>query len=674
MGRTFKRKRSVLACTTALLLILSLSLMVPMQAAAGEDEDGPYGWYPQNTGAVSTWAIDAVDAYTAWAVGSDGDISRTCDGGETWVSQESGTDVFLTAISAVDTEVAWAVGQNGTIIKTSDGGVSWHAQFAGEARTFTQVIAVDADVAWALQEPGVVFKTFTGGSFWYPVYAAGGSPSLFGLCAVDANTAWAVGDNGYIVKTTDGGFSWRTQYSEFTGRLSEVDAVDADVAWAAEDFGSGIIRTVDGGDTWIPTTETSCSLFDIDAVDADTAWAVGSSNLIRRTTDGGETWEDQLLPTSIFNTYQVCAVDSGTAWALGHRYFKYPGITIFRTTDGGANWAVKPPPLMDDWIAVHAVDGDNAWVAGVFNGLIKTVDGGSSWLLPAAVWQPGFYTIGMAAHDANTAWILAMSYVSPQYHYIYRTTDGGFTLTSQGLAPGMYIDAADGSIVWAVGSGGSIEYTSDAGATWAVQTSGTSANLNGVSAADADHAWAVGEGGTIVHTSDAGATWAVQSSGTSADLNGVSAADADHAWAVGARGTILHTENGGEGPPPPQVLSIAPDHAYQHTIALNLTISGNGFTPGATVRLDKGDQVIHTYDVNVAANDQLTCKIGLFGVETGSYDIVVTNPDGQEGRLTGGFSVDPPCGQGSGAGLLLLGLALGLLSLAGSGGLRRRRG
>jgi photosystem II stability/assembly factor-like uncharacterized protein len=673
MSKTLKRKRSVLACTTAFLLILSLSLMIPTQTAAGDDADGPYGWYPQDTGAIMTSAIDALDANTAWAVGSDGDISKTCDGGETWVSQESGTDVFLTAISAVDAEVAWAVGQNGTIIKTSDGGVSWHAQFAGEARTFTQVSAVDANVAWALQEPGVVFKTFTGGSFWYPVYS-GGPASLFGLCAVDAGTAWAVGENGYIVKTTDGGFTWRTQYSGVTGGLSEVDAVDADNAWAVEDYGSGVIRTVDGGDTWIPTTEPGYGLFDIDAVDADTAWAVGGSNLVHMTTDGGETWEDQLLPASIFNTYQVCAVDSGTAWALGSRYFKSFGITIFRTADGGANWAAKTPPMMDDWFAVHAVDGDKAWVAGFLNGLIKTADGGSSWLLPAGTWQPVFATIGMAAYDANTAWMVGMSYAMPYYHYILRTTDGGLTLTDQGLAPGLRIDAADDSTVWAVGSGGSIQYTSDAGATWTTQTSGTSADLNGVSAADADHAWAVGEGGAIVYTSDAGATWTTQTSGTSADLNGVSAADADHAWAVGARGTILHTENRGEGPPPPQVTSIEPDHAYQHTIALNLTINGNGFMPGATVRLEKGDQVIQAYDVNVTMGSQLTCKIGLFGVETGSYDAVVTNPDGQAGRLAGGFSVDSPCGQGSGAGLLVLGLALGLLSLAGSGSLRRRLG
>jgi len=68
---------------------------------------------------------------------------------------------------------------------------------------------------------------------------------------------------------------------------------------------------------------------------------------------------------------------------------------------------------------------------------------------------------------------------------------------------------------------------------WSAQTSGTTNPLQDVSAVDASTAWAVGTGGTILYTTDGGTTWNGQTSGTTQTLLGVSAADASTAWAVG---------------------------------------------------------------------------------------------------------------------------------------------
>ena len=110
---------------------------------------------------------------------------------------------------------------------------------------------------------------------------------------------------------------------------------------------------------------------------------------------------------------------------------------------------------------------------------------------------------------------------------------------------------------WAVGDQGTILATSDGGATWSAQSSGTTAYLTAVAFADASHGWVVGtnssEGNSVIlATSDGGATWTKQSLGTTAYyyLYGVAFADASHGWVVGrnARGTngiILATSNGG---------------------------------------------------------------------------------------------------------------------------------
>jgi len=63
---------------------------------------------------------------------------------------------------------------------------------------------------------------------------------------------------------------------------------------------------------------------------------------------------------------------------------------------------------------------------------------------------------------------------------------------------------------------------------------------------NADAGWAVGAHGTVLHSTDGGATWVVQASGTVERLRSVFFVDRAHGWAVGARGTIIYTTDGGQ--------------------------------------------------------------------------------------------------------------------------------
>ncbi len=124
--------------------------------------------------------------------------------------------------------------------------------------------------------------------------------------------------------------------------------------------------------------------------------------------------------------------------------------------------------------------------------------------------------------------------------------------------------------------------------------------------------------------------------------------------------------------PAPAMTSIVPENASQFAFFLNVEISGSGFQPAATARLEKGtSSILDIYNLNIT-DTNITGTVSLFGAEPGVYDVVVVNPGGEEARLSGKFTVTPICGQGSGAGLLILGLALGLLSFSGSSRLRRR--
>jgi Uncharacterized protein related to plant photosystem II stability/assembly factor len=82
---------------------------------------------------------------------------------------------------------------------------------------------------------------------------------------------------------------------------------------------------------------------------------------------------------------------------------------------------------------------------------------------------------------------------------------------------------------------------------WVEQTSGTPNLLQGVSFTDANNGTVVGLAGEIIRTTDGGANWVFQSSGTTADrMDAASFTDSSTGTVVGASGTILRTTDAGQ--------------------------------------------------------------------------------------------------------------------------------
>ena len=125
-------------------------------------------------------------------------------------------------------------------------------------------------------------------------------------------------------------------------------------------------------------------------------------------------------------------------------------------------------------------------------------------------------------------------------------TSGWFAQTSNWSGPlNDVFFAPDGRHGWAVGDGGAILATTNAGLIWALQASNTLFNLNAVWFTDADSGWAVGNAGMAVHTTDGGTTWTPLPTGASENLRDVFFAYPDTGWAVGNAGAILRTVNWG---------------------------------------------------------------------------------------------------------------------------------
>jgi outer membrane biosynthesis protein TonB len=126
---------------------------------------------------------------------------------------------------------------------------------------------------------------------------------------------------------------------------------------------------------------------------------------------------------------------------------------------------------------------------------------------------------------------------------------------------------------------GAIARTTDGGMSWS--TLFFDQFVQGLYFPQPTSGFAVGWGGRILHSTDAGIAWTDQTSGTSANLNDVSlASDALRGIAVGESGTILWTANGGEPTPSPTPTpTVSPTATATPTATPTATVSP---TPSAT--------------------------------------------------------------------------------------------
>jgi hypothetical protein len=93
--------------------------------------------------------------------------------------------------------------------------------------------------------------------------------------------------------------------------------------------------------------------------------------------------------------------------------------------------------------------------------------------------------------------------------------------------------------------------------------------------------------------------------------------------------------------PAPAVTGITPNFGVVETASVAITdLAGTDFVSGATVKLTKDGTDISATDI-VTIPTKITCTFDLTGAATGSWDVVVTNPDSQSGTLTDGFAVMP---------------------------------
>jgi photosystem II stability/assembly factor-like uncharacterized protein len=111
------------------------------------------------------------DSLEGWVVGGNDSTTEACvyhtlDGGQTWNLQSVPQEAkYLWSLELIDGNKLWAVGRNGTIIHSSDGGTSWEMQISGVDTTLYDVDFADS-LRGLIAGDGVVLYTQDGGNTW----------------------------------------------------------------------------------------------------------------------------------------------------------------------------------------------------------------------------------------------------------------------------------------------------------------------------------------------------------------------------------------------------------------------------------------------------------------------------------------------------------------------------
>lgn len=259
---------------------------------------------------------------------------------QNWELLNSGVSSYLQDVYFISKDVGWAVGYQGTILKTTSGGSTWIQQNSNTGVDLLSVFFINENTGWIGGANGIFLKTTDGGTNWENILT--NNYNIYSIRFLNDSVGYAISSYitnyeryGFILRTSDGGYSWSIVYSNYDYGFIDL-YFHQERGWIVGTNGF-LISTIDSGKTWIPrNTNTTHWLYDVFFIDKQFGWAVGgntNTEAILKTTDGGQTWNQQLMSSQYKWLTGVSFINLNIGWACG-----YNGV-ILKTTNGGNSWS-----------------------------------------------------------------------------------------------------------------------------------------------------------------------------------------------------------------------------------------------------------------------------------------------------------------------------------------------
>ncbi|MEY8759156.1 YCF48-related protein [Chryseobacterium tongliaoense] len=252
-------------------------------------------------------------------------------------------DVFF-----LNENLGWAArGGNGAVFKTTDGGSSWAQQTVGSPANeyYRNIEFLNENVGFLGTLSENFYKTSDGGNSWQRVTNISPYPqAICGLDCVGTSTIYGCGawfSPAFIIKSTDSGNTWQyIDMSAYAFALVEIVFIDENVGFVggSDDDGAVILKTTDGGASWTKIYNSNIpfeyvwkmQLLDNNKMFGSIESETPNSGKLIKSFNGGFTWESKDFPDVYVQA--VGFTSSTHGWMGGHN------TGFYETFDGGDTW------------------------------------------------------------------------------------------------------------------------------------------------------------------------------------------------------------------------------------------------------------------------------------------------------------------------------------------------
>ena len=283
-----------------------------------------------------------------------------------WEVQNSNTKVNLHDVWFIDEDRGWAVGDEGTILNTVNGGTTWNGQTTGE-KNLRSICFVNDSNGWAVGSGGVIY--YYDGTEWN-IQNSNTSDTIYGISFSSADNGCAVAEGGALLFTLNGGADWGKN-EKWSKPIYGIHLLNNNTkGWAAGSGGEVFTLTYGSGPGFElshHTRVTTRNLYDVYFNNINLGWAVGADGTIIHTEDGSSAspaWAIQESNT-VNNLNGVWFSDGSSGYAVGDN-----GI-ILHTNNGGAGWNQEGKEIKISLNSVYATEANTGYAVGDNGTILK---------------------------------------------------------------------------------------------------------------------------------------------------------------------------------------------------------------------------------------------------------------------------------------------------------------
>lgn len=267
------------------------------------------------------------------AVGPRGHIVVSADAGATWQQSAVPVSSDLTAVHFPTAKLGWAVGHDGVVLATTNGGETWTRQLDG--REVNALILADVTAKLAANPQSSELQALVAEA--ERSTEQGPDKPFLDVWFENETTGYVVGAYNLLLKTSDGGATWQSWFDRTDNpRLMNLNAIRpaASGLYIAGEGGT-VLRLDPATQRFVAVpVDYAGSLFGVaDLGDAVLVYGLRANAF--RSTDGGATWTrvDTQLPATIVG---------GTSAGHGTIVLVDQGGRLALSTDAGLSFALMP--------------------------------------------------------------------------------------------------------------------------------------------------------------------------------------------------------------------------------------------------------------------------------------------------------------------------------------------